>query len=85
VRARVIALVGEATIEAAFAERHLIEQLPASVWRQLVSLSEKLVRLKWEDRPKLCATQSELMRRLLVLLALDTTNTMRIIRAKLCP
>ncbi len=83
VRARVVALVGETTIEAAFAERQLIDQLPASVWRQFESFLERLLRLKWDDRSAFCATQSELMRRLIVLLALDTTNTMRVIRAKL--
>ena len=82
-RARVVALVGEKTIEEAFAERHLIGELPASIWRQVHTFVEQLCRLPWDDRPAFCAKQSELMRRLVTLLALDTTATLRVMQAKL--
>jgi hypothetical protein len=82
-RERITALVGETTIAAAFAERHLIAELPVAIWRQLDSLVEQLSRLPWDERLRLCATQSELMRRLLVLLALDCDATVKVIRAKL--
>jgi hypothetical protein len=82
-RERIAALVGEATIEAAFAERQFVEELPASIWRQLLSTVDKLSRLSWPKRIEFCAAQSELMRRLLVLLVLDPRATVKSMHAKL--
>ena len=82
-RARLVALVGEETIEAALAERRLIGQLPASVWRQLLSLIERLGTLSWDDRKRLCARESELMRRLLALVIVDPRATVKAMHAKL--
>jgi len=82
-RERIVALFGQATVDAAFAEHHLITELPASTWRQLFSLVEKLSRLSWQERIEVCASQSELMRRLLVLLVLDARATAKAMHAKL--
>ena len=82
-RERLADLVGEATIEAALAERHLIGELPASIWRQLLSLIERLGVLSWDERKRLCATQTELMRRLLALVVVDPRATAKAIHAKL--
>src|SRR5579862_8140456 len=46
-RERLVALVGEETIQAALAERHLIGELPGSVWRQLLSFIDRLGTLSW--------------------------------------
>ncbi len=78
-----MALVGEKTIDGAFAERHLISELPLSIWRQFYTLVEQVCCLPWAERPGFCAKQSELMRRLVALLALDTAATLRVMRAKL--
>jgi hypothetical protein len=82
-RERIAELVGEATIEAALRERHLIHELPASIWRQLLSVMERLVRMSVEEKKRFCAKQSEVVRRLLVLVVLDHDATMRVIQTKL--
>jgi len=82
-RERLVALVGEETIQAALAERHLIGELPGSVWRQLLSFIDRLGTLSWGDRKRLCARESELMRRLLALVIVDPRATVKAIHAKL--
>jgi hypothetical protein len=82
-RERLVALVGEETIQAALAERHLIGQLPASVWRQLLSLIDRLGTLSWDDRKRLCARASEIMRRLLALVIVGPRATVKAMHAKL--
>ncbi len=82
-RERIVSLVGESTVDAALAELHLITELPASMWRQLISFVEKLSRLPWQKRIDLCAEQSEATRRLLVLLVLEPMATARAMRTKL--
>jgi hypothetical protein len=81
-RERLTELVGEATIEAALAERHLVPELPPSLWWRLEQMLEHLARLPVEDRPRFCTEQPEIHRRLLVLFVLDHEAIARAMREK---
>jgi len=82
-RERITALLGEATVAAAFSERHLIGELSTPIWRQLFATMEKLVRMSWAERQDFCARQSEVIRRLLALVVLDHDATMQVMSTKL--
>ena len=84
VRERITTLLGEATIAAALGERHLIDQLPPSIWRQLFSTIEQLCRLRSRQQQRdFCTSRPELIRRLLALVVLDHDAIMRVMIAKL--
>ena len=83
VREAITKLLGEATITAALSERHLIGELPVSIWRQLRSTMEQLCRLPQSERLGFCTRQSEVIRRLLALVVLDHEATTRVMTAKL--
>jgi hypothetical protein len=83
VREGITALLGEATITAAFSERHLIGELPPSLWLRLEQMLDQFVRRPLDERKSFCDRQPEILRRLLALFVLDHEATARVINAKL--
>ncbi len=74
----------EALIEAALRERHLVPELPASIWLDLERMLHRMQRLRPNEWKQFCAGQSEILRQLLVLFVLDFEATARAMQAKLC-
>ncbi len=76
-------IVDEATIEAALRERHLVPELPASIWLDLERMLERMKRMPFKDWKPFCTSQPAILLQLIVLFILDFDATVRAMQSKL--
>ncbi len=70
-------------IESALRERHLVPELPASIWLDLEQKLLRMQRLPPKDWKEFCATQPPILLQLIVLFILDFDATACAMQPKL--
>ncbi len=73
----------EAMIESALFERHLIPELPASIWIDFERMLHRMQRVPPRDWKEFCATQPPILLQLIVLFILDFDATVRAMQPRL--
>ncbi len=70
-------------IDSALRERHLVPELPASIWLDFERMLHRMQRMPPKDWKQFCATQPPILLQLIVLFILDFNATVRAMQTKL--